>query len=273
MPYCQTGKAELYYEDWGEGRPIVMIHGFSPDHRLMSGCMEPVFRERKGWRRLYIDLPGMGKSRHYQDIRSSDEMLEAVLSFLDIMLPGETYCLAGGSYGGYIVRGIIAERPEQVDGAALICPMIIPEKEDRKLPAHSAVYTDVNFVEKLTKEQRDDFSSIGVVLDEYTWNRYNEEILSGIRLADEDFLAAIKARYGFSFPVDQEEFHKPGLLVTGRQDAVTGYIDAFSILNKYTRTSFAVLDRAGHNLQIEQPELFNALVQEWLNRVEEDGNK
>jgi len=29
------------------------------------------------------------------------------------------------------------------------------------------------------------------------------------------------------------------------------------------------LDTAGHNLQIEQPQLFNTLVNEWLDRIEE----
>lgn len=54
MAYCKVGQAEIYYEDIGEGTPILMIHGFTPDHRLMSGCMEPVFRKRDGWRRIYI---------------------------------------------------------------------------------------------------------------------------------------------------------------------------------------------------------------------------
>ncbi|MFC4336360.1 alpha/beta fold hydrolase [Salininema proteolyticum] len=31
--------------------------------------------------------------------------------------------------------------------------------------------------------------------------------------------------------------------------------------------TFAVLDMAGHNAQIEQPELFGALMREWLGRV------
>ena len=30
---------------------------------------------------------------------------------------------------------------------------------------------------------------------------------------------------------------------------------------------FAVLDVAGHNLQFERPELFGALVRDWLDRV------
>lgn len=39
-----------------------MLHGYSPDHRLMAGCMEPIFNKKSNYKRVYIDLPGMGKS-------------------------------------------------------------------------------------------------------------------------------------------------------------------------------------------------------------------
>ena len=38
------------------------------------------------------------------------------------------------------------------------------------------------------------------------------------------------------------------------------------------KSTFAILDRAGHFLQVEQEELFLALVDEWLQRVEEFGS-
>ncbi len=44
-------------------RPIVLIHGFTLDHRLMSGCMEPIFQNRTGWRRIYLDLPFAGDGK------------------------------------------------------------------------------------------------------------------------------------------------------------------------------------------------------------------
>jgi hypothetical protein len=50
---------------------------------------------------------------------------------------------------------------------------------------------------------------------------------------------------------------------------MVGYRDAWTILERYPRATFAVLDRAGHNLAIEQERLFAALVGEWLDRVEE----
>jgi pimeloyl-ACP methyl ester carboxylesterase len=59
------------------------------------------------------------------------------------------------------------------------------------------------------------------------------------------------------------------VVIAGRQDHVTGYRDAWRILENYPRGTFTVLDRAGHNVHIEQNQLFQALVGEWLDRVRE----
>ncbi len=57
--------------------------------------------------------------------------------------------------------------------------------------------------------------------------------------------------------------------MTGRQDSTVGYSRAWELLEQYPRATFAVLDRAGHALPHEQPELLRALVTEWLDRVRE----
>lgn len=269
MAYCKVRQAEIYYEDLGVGKPVILIHGYSPDHRLMSGCMEPIFTKRDGWRRIYIDLPGMGFTKNYNEISSSDEMLSAVLDFIQAIIPEQEYLIAGESYGGYIARGIIQKQQEQILGAAFICPVIIPFLKDRIVEKHKILKTDGKFIEKLSKEELEDFSSKNVVLDEYTWLRYNQEILSGCKIADEKFLNKVKDKYGFSFEIDQSEFNKPSVFLLGKQDSSVGYKDALEMINKYPRGTFAVLDKAGHNLQIEQPQLFNILVNEWLDRIEE----
>jgi hypothetical protein len=75
----------------------------------------------------------------------------------------------------------------------------------------------------------------------------------------------------FSFDVDilPTPFAAPTLFLTGRQDNWCGYQDAYRLLDNYPRASFSVLDRAGHALPVEQKTLFRALVNEWLDRVEE----
>jgi len=272
MAYCKVSQAEIYYEDLGEGIPILMIHGYSPDHRLMSGCMEPIFTKRDGWRRIYIDLPGMGLTKNYHEISNSDEMLNAVLDFIQAIIPDQEYLIVGESYGGYIARGIIHNQQEQILGAAFICPVIIPFSENRTVEKHQILKMDEKFIETLAKEDLEDFQSNNVVLDEYTWLRYNEEILSGCKMGDEKFLSKVKENYGFSFEIDQNNFKKPSVFLLGKQDSSVGYKDALEVISKYPRGTFAILDKAGHNLQIEQPQLFNTLINEWLDRMEESFN-
>jgi pimeloyl-ACP methyl ester carboxylesterase len=50
---CQLENIDVYYETNGVGRPLIAIHGFTPDHHLMTGCMEPVFAQRDGWQRFF----------------------------------------------------------------------------------------------------------------------------------------------------------------------------------------------------------------------------
>src|SRR5690242_18334761 len=73
----------VHYEVRGSGRPMIMIHGFVVDSRSLMGSMEPIFARKAGWRRIYFDMPGMGKTPASEAIASSDEMLDLVLSFID----------------------------------------------------------------------------------------------------------------------------------------------------------------------------------------------
>jgi len=272
---CQLEGISVHYEIYGEGHPLISLHGFSPDHRLMTGCMEPIFKHRSGWQRIYLDLPGMGKTPGKEWITNSDQMLDVVLDFMDQVIPGQRFALAGESYGGYLARGIIYRRPALVDGLLLICPMIIAEHAKRSVPPHVALVQDLVLLSSLEPSQREEFESFAVIQSQSIWERTREEVMAGIKVADEDFLTRLQAHgYPLSFDVDAAlPFEKPTLILVGRQDGMVGYRDAWEILEKYPRSTFAVLDRAGHNLQIEQETLFNALVNEWLDRVEENIGK
>ncbi|KHD86248.1 alpha/beta fold hydrolase [Heyndrickxia ginsengihumi] len=268
MAYCKVRIADIYYEDIGEGMPIIMLHGFTPDHRLMIGCMEPIFTERDRYRRIYLDLPGMGLTKSYHDINSTDDMLNVVLDFIQTILPNQPYLIVGESYGGYLARGIIEKDKGQILGAAFICPVIFPLQVNRTVETHKVMISDETLVNSLSIEELAEFRNNQVILDEYNWLRYRNEILAGCKIADEQFLNNIKHNYAFSFKIDQSTFNKPSLFLLGRQDSSVGYKDALSLINNYTRATFAVLDTAGHNLQIEQPQLFTSHINEWLDRVD-----
>lgn len=269
---CKLDKATIHYKEYGKGKPIVMLHGYYPDHRLMSGCMEPIFIERQGYRRIYIDLPGMGRTKGETWIDSSDKMLRIVLEFIDKVIPNENFLIAGESYGGYLARGVLHHMADRVEGMLLLCPVIVAKHSERKTPPHKPIVVDSEFVSTLSKEDAEEFESIAVVQNKEIWERYDKEIFFAVRIADSPFLEKLRNEsFSFSFDVDalNEKFVKPVLFLLGRQDSSVGYKDAWSILDNFPRGTFAVLDRSGHNLQLEQVNIFNTLVNEWLDRIEE----
>jgi pimeloyl-ACP methyl ester carboxylesterase len=268
---------DVHYVEHGAGRPVVLIHGFMADHRLMAGCMEPVFAQMPGYRRIYVDLPGMGETKGADWIRTSDDMLDLVMEFIDAVLGQQRFLIAGQSYGGYLARAVVRRARERVDGLMLLCPVVVAAHAGRTVPAHKVLERDEAVAQLMNDpDVRDtlmrDFDDIAVVQTACTWRRAQQEVAPGLELANRRFLARLRNR-GYAFtrhpPVDGPPFDKPALILVGRQDASVGYVDAWPLLEQYPRASFAVLDRAGHRLQMEQPILFEALVTDWLHRTDE----
>ena len=270
---CQIGDAKIYYEEVGNGKPILMIHGFSLDHKVMAGCMEPLFQKETGYKRIYMDLPGMGKSNAPESVGNTDQMLDIVISFIQRTIPDKNFLLAGQSYGGYLARGVVYRLKERVDGMCLICPVVIADKELRNVPAHIMLIRNMDILSSLTMDEAKEFNWSPVIANGYTWKRCKNEVFPGLKIADKSFIERIEQNYSYSFDVDEKsraEFEKPVLLLSGHQDDCVGYQDLWRIVGNYPRATFATLDVAGHSLQIEQPELFNNLVRNWLERVEID---
>ncbi|KLU61545.1 2-hydroxy-6-oxo-6-(2'-aminophenyl)hexa-2,4-dienoic acid hydrolase [Peptococcaceae bacterium CEB3] len=270
---CTLNGVSLYYEVVGEGTPIVMLHGFYPDHRLMKGCMEPIVKNYQGWRRIYLDLPGMGQTPTDPSIDSSDKMLDLVVNFLDAIIPNERFLVAGESYGGYLARGIIKKRPLMVQGLLLICPVIEPQREKRTVPPHQVLERDPELIASLSAEEAVEFESMSVVQSEKIYERYRDEIWAGVKLAEANYLETLREKaYSFEFDPDSldKPFEGPTLMLMGRQDASVGYRDAWRIIDNFPRGTFIIMDKAGHNLQLEQESLFEQLVIEWLQRVRKE---
>jgi pimeloyl-ACP methyl ester carboxylesterase len=269
VPFVEANGVQVHYVEHGpgDGPVIVLLHGFTPDHRLMTGCFEPVFATRPQWRRLYLDLPGMGLTRAPEHFRSTDDVFETVRVAVDALASG-SFAVAGESYGGHLARGLVAAQPERSTGLALVCPMVVAPHAERDVPPHQVLVRDEACA---ALPPRGEFTEVAVVQTEETYRRTQEEVVTGIEIADGAALDRIRADWAGSFPREPvgTTYTQPTLFFLGRQDSSTGYRDAWRLLEHYPRATFAVLDRAGHNAQIEQPGLFAALVHEWLDRVEE----
>lgn len=269
--FLRTGDIDVYCEIHGDGLPVFCIHGYGLDHHVMSGCLEPIFKNRPGYRRIYFDLPGMGLTKARDSIGNSDQMLELLLGLIRQLIPEGQFLVAGESYGGYLARALIGLMPQRVAGAVLICPLIVPERSKRRLPPRTAIVRDEAFLKTLSSHERERFEPMATVQNKAVWGRFKEDIMPGVEREDTGFTGWFQQRgYPLSYDVDKiPPFSMPVLLFAGRQDVSVGYHDALELVDNFPRGSFAILDRASHSLQLEQPAIFNVLANEWLDRVEE----
>jgi pimeloyl-ACP methyl ester carboxylesterase len=92
-------------------------------------------------------------------------------------------------------------------------------------------------------------------------------VLTSSQPGNDDYLQRLRANgYQVSDEGADMVFAGPTLIVAGRHDRIAGYADQFRATRFYPQASFAAIAGAGHYLPFEQPEIFAALVGEWLNR-------
>jgi pimeloyl-ACP methyl ester carboxylesterase len=270
---CSLENITVHYEVFGEGRPIILLPGWGMHIPLLAHDTETFFQQREGWKRIYIDPPGHGKTPGKDWITNQDKILEVILACIDKLTAGQRFSMIGVSLGAYLARGVMFHRAEFVDGIAMIVPIIIAEDEKRTVPPYKVVVEDPTIRAELTPEEADWFDMSVVHSRAWLDSLRSSPQVPEHENGDPEFLSKIRGqpeKYAFSFDVDRvsEPFPGPSLIIAGRQDAIAGYRDAWNILEKYPRASYVVLDRAGHFLE-DSRELVHVLVINWLDRVEE----
>src|SRR3954465_9118762 len=120
----RVGRVVFNYAEHGTGRPVLALHGAGVDHREAEACFEPTLEGVPGLRRVYPDLPGMGRTFAPETLRSADDVLETLLAFADEVTGERAHLLIGHSAGAYYAQAMAARRPARVAGLALVCPLL-----------------------------------------------------------------------------------------------------------------------------------------------------
>ncbi|MCO6445729.1 MAG: alpha/beta hydrolase [Anaerolineae bacterium] len=269
MDECSVNGVTVKYTSAGSGLPLVMLHGWGADHRLAERMIEPAFAHRSGWRRIYPDLPGMGCSAPAQSIRSHDDMLAVVEGFIDSLAGSERFVVGGVSYGGYLAQGLVQHMGDRIDGLLLVVPSVERDRARQHFPPHEVRIVEPAFAENLMHDEKWLTDTI-VVQTMSVLDQVREELLPALGIANPEFLQRLGRENSLSFDVRSpaRPFTAPTLVLAGRQDSVTGYREALTLIEHYPHGTFAVLDSAGHMLHREQQAVFRSLVSEWVDRVE-----
>ena len=55
------------------------------------------------------------------------------------------------------------------------------------------------------------------------------------------------------------------MFITAKQDTEVGFLDQFELAKQYKHSTYIAIADGGHNVQIEQPQMFTGIVKGWLD--------
>ena len=164
-----------------------------------------------------------------------------------------------------MARAVAHVRPDQAAGLALICPV---GAHAGPVPDHVVLASSVALPDGLGPELEAAYRSYFVVQTAQTLQRFREWVAPAMSSADEPGLSRIFSHWELRERPDSAKIYsRPVLVLAGRQDATAGHSGPGELAAQYPHATFAALDRAGHAVLHEQPELVQALITEWLTRV------
>ena len=257
-------------EEIGQGTPLLVIHGWSADHRYMAADIEPNFVPSSSWRRIYFDLPGHGKTIAPNWLQTQSQMIEIVVALIEQVVGQEKFAVIGNSYGGYLGLALVRLMPKRILGAALVVPDLPDETNMRDVPEKLTLRSDPSVFNDL--EADEEWIPDGLVEhSKYALDQIRLTDMPAYRVADDEFLARLNEQY--VLPPELREaanpFNRPSLIALGHQDATVGFVRQLGLIGEFPRATFAVVDLAGHYLgRVERPQVYNALIADWIERME-----
>ena len=267
--FVRLSKGVTHYELGGpEDAPVVvLVHGFSVPYYVWDPTFEALVEA--GFRVLRYDLYGRGYSDRPEaeyDLDLLHEQLYELLSALKIDGP---VSLVGLSFGGPVVARFANDHPEKIRSLVLFAPQAAPvsvrEIFPMNLPLVGEYFMAVYVVPvMLPKTQSSDFYDPELFSDwedryrvQMEYEGFRRAILSTIRnTVETDAILEYKSLGAKEIPV---------ALFWGQQDQTVSLADIALIQEAIPKLDFHPVDKAGHLLHYERPEVVNPLLINFLS--------
>jgi pimeloyl-ACP methyl ester carboxylesterase len=260
--YVPVEGGRIYYQEGGEGPPVVLIHGGYLDHRMWDGQIEAL---KANYRVVRYDVRSHGRSHALEGPFSDPDDLSVLLDTLKIPRAH----LVGLSLGGQIALDFAILNPDRVESLLLAGPGL------GGFPAGSPQV--VRYMEEITDAlNREAFPETIEIFTRYWCDgpfRSPAEVDPDVRGKVLEMLSGSRERWGRSRLARQldppamdrvSEIDAPTLILFGTLDMpdlkeVVDYLEA-------TIPNARRVDIPGvaHMVNLEAPERFNEVLLEFL---------
>src|SRR5450759_1998483 len=113
--YFSYRNHNIHYTDKGNGKTIVLLHGYLESSEVWNGFEEKL---KSKFRIIAVDLPGHGLSDVYGETHPMEFLATAVKELLDAMCINKI-CLVGHSLGGYVTLAFLELFTDYLSGYCL----------------------------------------------------------------------------------------------------------------------------------------------------------
>jgi pimeloyl-ACP methyl ester carboxylesterase len=275
LPYAEGDRARLYYEETGSGSPIIFVHEFAGDLRSWEPQLRAFSRRH---RCVAFNARGYPPSDVPDDPAAYSQRIAAgdiaeVVSALDL----DAVHLVGCSMGSFAALHFALQHPQAARSLVLVGCGYGERPEQRE-----AWRADAARLANLFET-----GGSAVAADEYAMGPYRLQFrgkdLRGWsefadRLAGHSAAGAAMTLRGIQkerpplrdLQFDLERMQTPVLLIVGDEDEPCLEVNLW-LKRLIPRCGLAILPRTGHTVNLEEPDLFNSLLQTFLATVEGGG--
>jgi len=246
---------EMAYDEAGSGPAVVLIHGYPFDRSMWREQMR--FLSAHGYHGLAPDLRGLGETRFAGEIATMEDMARDAAALMDeLKIDGAVIC--GLSMGSYVALEFTHLFPSRVRALVLAGARAQgadeTERDSREQQARRVLAEGMSFVAD---------SMLPKLLAPRTLSE-KPDIVSRVRemILRTNPKGAAAAQQGMAarrdYSKDLSAIKAPALIVAGRDDKVRTIEDAEVIHRGACNSRLEIIEEAGHLMNMEQPEAFNA---------------
>ncbi|GCE06305.1 alpha/beta fold hydrolase [Dictyobacter aurantiacus] len=259
---ASINSVELAYEDHGIGVPLIFLHAFPLNRHMWDNQLGRLLDEQR-YRLVAPDWRGFGESSLYGNLSTMEMFADDLAGLMD-HLGMQQAVLCGLSMGGYAAFAFLRKYPQRVGGLVLADTRPGADTEEGRANRE-------NLARTAEQQGTDAIADLQIprLLSEYT-RTHHPAVEAQVRkmIATANPLGIAAASRGMALRADSSDLlgtiNCPTLVLAGEHDALTPPDVARAYARQIKGARFAVIPHSGHLSNLEQPEAFQTVLQDFL---------
>lgn len=261
---AKAGDIELAVHDAGQGKPVVLLHGFPLEHSMWEAQIEAL---SKSQRVLAFDLRGFGQSDVAPGTATMAQMADDVAAALDALQVAEPAVVCGLSMGGYVAWQFWARHRPRLAALVACDTRAVADTDEAKANRYQ-------LVERILADGADAaWQAMHTKLFGEQTIKQRPELVERSRQAaarnsPEGLAAALRGMAEReSMSQRLAEIDVPTLVLVGEHDAISPPAEMEGIAGQIAGAEFVVIPQAGHLAPLENPGAVNQALRAFLAKL------